>query len=468
MTPSPSILPPTAARIVDRADVVIVGGGAAGMCAALAARDGGASVVLLERDATPSGTTALSIGFIPAAGTIGQRKAGIDDSPAAMAADIMAKNKGRADAAMVAHLAREAAPTIDWLIGSHDIPLAFMVKDHYPGHSTPRMHGTPNRTGAELMTALTDAARKAGARVMTGKTVTHLFADSSGKVTGIRAGDIDIATGAVILASGGYAANRTMVAKLMPEIAAAVPFCHAGSQGDAVAWGGELGARLADLDAYQSHGGLSDTGRVPIPWAHILRGGIQVNATGRRFSDESRNYAERALDIVAQPGHFAWSIFDERIHAEMMGYEPYRKLLALGGIIAAPTVEALMDATALPQALADTLRDLTDFAAGRKPDPLGRDFTTNPALVPGYRAVKVVGALYHTQGGLAVDQSGRILKSDGTVFANLFAAGGAARGISGPGSGGYLAGNGLLTATVYGRLAGAAAAHQIRASASAT
>lgn len=459
------LLPPSAARFSDRTDVVIVGGGAAGFCAALAARDGGASVVLIERDDTPSGTTSLSIGFIPAAGTVSQRKAGIDDSPAAQAADIMAKNKGRADADMVAHLAREAAPTIDWLIGSHDIPLSFMVKDHYPGHATPRMHGTPNRTGAELVTALAQAARKAGVRLMTGRSVTQLFADETGRIAGVRAGDTDIAAGAVILASGGYAANPAMVAELMPEIRAAVPFCHAGSQGDAVAWGRALGAKLADLDAYQSHGGLSDVGRVPIPWAHILRGGIQVNATGRRFSDESRNYAERALEIVAQPGHFAWSIFDERIHAEMMAYEPYRRLLAAGGIIAAPTAEALMAATGLPPALSESLRDIAHFSTGRRPDPLGRDFTGNPALAPPYRAVKVVGALYHTQGGLAVDQSGRVLKADGSGFANLFAAGGAARGISGPGSGGYLAGNGLLTATVYGRLAGAAAAHQTRSTA---
>ena len=456
------ILPPTAAHFTDRADVVVVGGGAAGQCAALAARDGGASVILIERDETPSGTTALSIGFIPAAGTVSQRKAGIDDSPAAMAADIMAKNKGRADAERVAHLAREAAPTIDWLIASHDIPLSFMVKDHYPGHSTPRMHGTPNRTGAELVAALVEAALKSGVRMLTGRKATQLFAETAGRIAGVRAGDDDIAADAVILASGGYAANKAMVAELMPEIAAAVPFCHPGSQGDAVAWGRALSAKLSDLDAYQSHGGLSDVGRVPIPWAHILRGGIQVNATGKRFSDESRNYAERALDIVAQPGHFAWSIFDERIHSEMMAYEPYRKLLAAGGVVTAPTAEALAAAIRSPAELSETLRDVAEFASGRRPDPLGRDFTGNPALTPPYRAVKVIGALYHTQGGLAVDGSGRVLKQDGSGFANLFAAGGAAQGISGPGSGGYLAGNGLLTATVYGRLAGATAAHQAR------
>ena len=462
MTDQTGILSPDLARYQGRADVVIVGGGAAGLCAALAARDAGADVMVLERDNAPTGTTALSIGFIPAAGSRGQRAAGIDDTPALMTDDIMAKNKGRADRNMVAHIARAAAPTVDWLADVHGVPLTFMIKDHYPGHSRPRMHGTPNRTGAELMRALTAAATKSGARIATGHRATHLFADADGRIHGVRAtagpATVDIAAGAVVLTCGGFAANRAMMARHAPEIAPAIPFCHDGSQGDAVRWGQALGAALKDLDAYQSHGGLSAVGQVPIPWAHILRGGIQVNATGRRFSDESRNYAERALDIIAQPGHFAWSIFDERIHAELLTYEPYRTLLAAGGIVTAGNVNDLLTATGLPGALAETLRDVAAYVEGVTPDPLGRDFSGNPALTPPYRAVKVVGALYHTQGGLDVDPNGRVLASSGAAFPNLFAAGGAARGISGPGGGGYLAGNGLLTATVMGRLAGLAAA----------
>jgi fumarate reductase flavoprotein subunit len=73
----------------------------------------------------------------------------------------------------------------------------------------------------------------------------------------------------------------------------------------------------------------------------------------------------------------------------------------------------------------------------------------------------VTGALFHTQGGLAVDAAGRVLRDDGRALPNLFAGGGAARGVSGPSCWGYIAGNGLLTATTFGRLAGAAAARQV-------
>jgi fumarate reductase flavoprotein subunit len=74
----------------------------------------------------------------------------------------------------------------------------------------------------------------------------------------------------------------------------------------------------------------------------------------------------------------------------------------------------------------------------------------------------VTGALFHTQGGLDVDGDGRVLDGDRRPFPNLYAGGGAARGVSGPGADGYMAGNGLLTATTLGRLAGKHAAASVR------
>jgi fumarate reductase flavoprotein subunit len=90
-------------------------------------------------------------------------------------------------------------------------------------------------------------------------------------------------------------------------------------------------------------------------------------------------------------------------------------------------------------------------------DRFGRDFTRTPALRAPFFAVKVTGALFHTQGGLAVNGEGRVLREDGSPLPNVFAGGGAARGISGAGCSGYMAGNGLLTATTFGRRARAAA-----------
>jgi len=98
---------------------------------------------------------------------------------------------------------------------------------------------------------------------------------------------------------------------------------------------------------------------------------------------------------------------------------------------------------------------------GEKKDEFGRDFTKKPMLKPPYCVSKIAGALTHTQGGLEVNTEMRVLRKDGRPFPNLYAGGGAARGLSGPADWGYLSGSGLLTATNMGRLAGEAAAELV-------
>jgi fumarate reductase flavoprotein subunit len=180
---------------------------------------------------------------------------------------------------------------------------------------------------------------------------------------------------------------------------------------------------------------------------------------GERFSNEALGYSEQAAKIIAQPEKQAISIFDERLHQLMLGFDDYRDALSAGAVIEAPTIAALAQATGLdPAALAATIADVGAMTLGIKPCPFGRDFTGKPVLASPYRAARVTGALFHTQGGLVVDTDARVLRADGTPLPNLFAGGGAARGVSGAGAAGYIAGNGLLTATGLGRLAGIAAA----------
>jgi fumarate reductase flavoprotein subunit len=97
-------------------------------------------------------------------------------------------------------------------------------------------------------------------------------------------------------------------------------------------------------------------------------------------------------------------------------------------------------------------------------DRFGRKFAPEMNCAAPLYAVKVTGALFHTQGGLVVDAAGRVKRPDGSLLPNLFAAGGAAAGISGTTAAGYLSGNGLLTATVLGRAAGEVAGRDVRVS----
>jgi fumarate reductase flavoprotein subunit len=359
---------------------------------------------------------------------------------------------------------------VEWLADVHNVPLSLVDSFLYPGHAKMRMHGTPNRTGSELMGALHQAAEKLSIDIITEAPTTHMFADKSGRVYGARItrpdGSIeDIGCDAMILACCGFAGSREMLTEYIPEILEATFFGHPGNKGDALRWGRALGGDVADIHAYQGHGGLAYGQGVPILWAHIIRGGFQVNARGERFSNEARGYSEQAVDIVAQPDHFAWSIFDARIHHAMKEFDDYQDAIKADCIRHATDVDELVRVTGLPAKLKQTVAEVDEIARGRRVDPFGRDFSIGKPLEPPYKAVKVSGALFHTQGGLVVDRNARVLRADKTALPNLFAGGGAARGISGPSCWGYLAGNGLLTATAFGRLAGKAAAAQVKASA---
>jgi fumarate reductase flavoprotein subunit len=191
----------------------------------------------------------------------------------------------------------------------------------------------------------------------------------------------------------------------------------------------------------------------------MMEGAIQVNSEGRRFSNEHHGYSEQAVAVLAQPGGIAWNLYDARLHAFGREFEDYREAEAAGAIRRADDLASLAAITGLPaERLAETIESVARCQRGAAADPFGRDFTTKPPLVAPYYAVKVTGALFHTQGGLAVDDRARVLRRDGTTLPNLFAGGGAACGASGPEVSGYLSGNGLLSAVTLGRIAGEGAA----------
>ena len=450
-----------------QAPLLIIGAGAAGLCAALAAKEAGADPVVLERDAVPSGSTALSAGLIPAAGTRFQRAKGIADSAALFAADIQRKAHGEADPAVVEAVANGAGPLIEWLADRHGLPFDVVDNFNYPGHSALRMHGLPSRTGRELIDRLRSAAEAGAIVILTERATERLFAEPDGRIRGVEILRGDgarerIGCDALILACNGYGGNPELVRRFIPEMANALYFGHPGNRGDAVLWGEALGAALAHLGAYQGHGSLATPHNILISWAVIMKGGIQVNAEGRRFCDESRGYSEQAADVLRQPDGVAWDVFDARIAAVARQFEDYRNAENAGAILTAGSIDDLAAAMRVPfAAFAAEWREVEDLKARGARDRYGRQFVAEQRCQPPFHAVKVTGALFHTQGGLAVDASARVRRKDGSLFPNLFAAGGAAAGVSGATAAGYLSGNGLLAATVLGRLAGAAAAKQL-------
>ncbi|HUN69963.1 MAG TPA: FAD-binding protein [Burkholderiales bacterium] len=428
-------------------DVLVIGGGGCGLAAAIAAHDAGAETAIVEKLDRAGGNTALSTGSVPGAGSRFQRAAGIQDSPEQMIADYERNSGEHPMLAVMRRLARDSAALVEWLVDAVGARLAIITDYKHVGHSVPRLHAPVSRRGQDLLDDLVAAAERRGIVLACGNGVRELVTASDGRVVGavIESNKDEVTrVGAkkVVLATNGYAANRELVAQYCAEIAGAEYFGARGSTGEAVLWGRKLGAALANMGAYQGYATVAYPQGSILSWTTVEKGGVIVDANGDRFGEEARtgysDYARLVLGATA-PVH---AVFDERIRRIADKEEEFHELMEMKGAKVAAT----------PRELARLI--------GAEPGSLAASVAS---LVPPLYAVRVVPGLFHTQGGLLVDEQAHVLREDGSVVANLFAGGGAAAGISGrSGAAGYASGNGLLTALGLGRIAGLTAAAEIQ------
>ena len=445
--------------------VLVIGAGACGCIAALAAQDAGAGVLLVEQDDRPMGSTGMSLGLVCAAGTRAQAEHGIEDSADRFFADILETTKGQTDPVLARAIADNAGPTLDWMAEAHGLPweVDMGFRPAY-GNSTFRVHGWRGHGGQDMVHLLHARVEDAGIDVLLGARLIAVHADPGGRVRGVSLqrpdGAIEkVGCEALVLACGGFAANRELVARNMPEMAAARNNGHEGSQGTGLWVGEQLGAAFGDMGSYQGYAMLTEPQGISVPPGVPITGGILVNIEGERFTDETADIAGMALPVMAQPGDHVWVIYDERIE-RLADYIPeMQALLELKAAKQADTIAGLAAAIGVPEAaLAATLAEAHAAQAEGRADAQGRTWGTDVPPVSPYRALKVVGAIYHTQGGLQIDGQARVLRTDGSALPNLLAGGGAARSVSGPAHWGYLPAMGLATAVTFGRLAGMGAA----------
>lgn len=450
-------------------DVLVIGGGGCGLAAAIAARDAGAETAIVEKLERPGGNTALSTGSVPGAGSRFQRAAGIADSPEQMIEDYRRKCGDHAMNHLTRLLAHESAPLVEWLVDAVGARMSIITDYCHVGHSIPRLHAPVSRRGQDLLDDLLAAAERRGIVLARGNAVRELVTDPDGAVAGAV---IETAQGEItrvgakktILATNGFAAKRELVAQFCPEIAAAEYFGARGSTGEAILWGQRLGAALANMGAYQGYAAVAYPQGQLLSWTTIEKGGVLVDRHGERIGDEGAGYSGFARNVMAAAGP-VHAIFDERIRAIADKEEEFHEMMQMGGARRAVSVGELAVAIGVDtDHLSATIARYDDAAAGHSADPHGRTaFGIAPLQQPLY-GTRVVPGLFHTQGGLLVDEQAHVLRADGTIIANLFAGGGAAAGISGStGGAGYASGNGLLTALGLGRIAGRAAAAELGA-----
>lgn len=441
------------------ADLIVVGAGAAGMFGALRAAHGGARVLMLERDIAGPSNLLVSGGLFPGAGTRLQQAVGIEDSPERFAADVSDKAGGVVDAPILSVIAAQTAPAVHFLIDQVGLPLKLLADLQVPGHSVPRLHATPRESGRELH-ALMRAAVNAhpGIELLADAEACGLITTDAGAVSGVQTrltgSRRALRARAVLLATGGFAANAELLAQYIPEMAGALHIGAGANDGCALVWARALEAELAFMRGYQGQGHVNPGGLTRLGMALPGHGAFMVNREGKRFIAEDIGPSELAAHVLAQPGGIALEVFDARIDALASRQGPYREACDAGHVKTADSPAGLAHLFGLPERpFVESFERFQASVVARYDAQHGRRQFTTPLVAP-LRAAWVTGALAHTQGGLRVDRQARVCRADGSTIEGLYAAGGAAASISGVGGAGYLPGNGLAQSFALGLLAG--------------
>src|SRR5215813_7413882 len=364
-------------------DILVIGAGACGLAAAIAGHDRGASVAIIEKRLAPGGNSSLSTGSIPGAGSRFQCAAGIEDSPARLIEDLLRIASATDCPQLVRRLAEQSAPTVEWLVDCVGARLSLVTAYKHVGHRVARLHAPPSRRGQDLVDDLLAAVARRGIPLALGNGAERLVTQD-GAVVGANlrtaSGESStIVAGKTILAVNGYAGNPALVQRFCPEIAGAPYFGALGSTGEAILWGEALGAAMANIGAYQGYAAVADPHGSLLSWTTIEKGGIIVNAAGRRFGDESAGYSAFTPKVLAEPAP-RYAIFDQKMYDLAALEEEFLELAGHGGFKAAAIAPELATLLGLdPATLAATVAQAQRAAGGEAADAFGRrDFGLGP------------------------------------------------------------------------------------------
>ncbi|QFG20086.1 FAD-binding protein [Actinomadura sp. WMMB 499] len=441
----------------DEVDVAVIGGGACGLVAALrAARARDLVVAVYEKSTRDGCNTRFSSGSLAAGGTRFQRAAGVADSPERHARDILAVSGDAASAPIVHALCRAAPRYVEWLADELGHPVELGRDMARSGQSVPRLHTDAGRAGgARLVRTLRDAVAAAPNIAFVDETPGAGLVTEDGRVTGVEVLENGalrrVRARAVVLAADGFAASAAMMAEHCPGARGAFYGGVSTSTGDAIGWGIGLGAAVRNMGAFLGHGMVVPGHGTRLNPVLPFLGALLVGTDGRRFADEkAQGYSKLGRLVAARPDGRAVLIWDERMHEIAMRSELMRESAAAGAFSRHDAPADLAAALALPPgALAATLADFR--AVSVEDDPRGVDH--GPLRFPLY-AGRVTHGVLTTQGGLLVDETGRVRHRDGGTIGGLYAGGGSACGVSGPSAEGYMSGNGLLAALGFGWIIG--------------
>ncbi|WP_182525391.1 FAD-binding protein [Nocardioides dongkuii] len=479
-TAVPDVLPASALDATTPTyDVVVVGFGIAGGCAALEAARAGARVLLLERAAVHGGTSSMSGGhFYLGGGTVVQKATGHEDSVEDMVDYLVATSKEPEHDKIRAYC-EGSVEHCDWL---ETLGFEF-ERSYYPekaviqpgtqglmytgnekvwpfreqARPAPRGHKVPVAGDTEgtkmVMDLLRDRIEEAGVEVRYETGATNLVTDEDGTVVGLAWRSFEdsgvVRAPSVVIAAGGFVMNTDMVAEHTPQLAEK-PFTLGSTYDDGlgIRLGVSAGAALKHMD--------EPFITAPIYPPAALITGIIVNQDGERFVAEDSYHSRTSQHVIEQPGSAAYLVVD----SEHVVYPKFPLVPLIDGY---ETIEELETALALPAgSLARTLERYNEHAArGEDPDfHKGSEWLAPQATGPwAVFDLRLGHAMYagFTLGGMRVSVDGQVQRNDGSVVPGLYAAGACASNIAQDGKG-YCSGTQLGEGSFFGRRAGRHAA----------
>lgn len=460
-------------------DLVIIGSGPAGLCAAIEASEAGASVMIAEGDDAPGGGARFAVGVVMGAGTRFQREAGItDDSAELLFQHYMAFNRWKVETACVRRLTSEAGGTIEWLA---DLGVPFAPHIIWSGDESRARGHLVVGEGQALVDALYgELTNRSKVDFAFRRRVDRILTDGA-RVTGVAVGGDEVSSDAVVVAAGGFAQNPELLARFYPSGLAAggdwsYPVHPPTAQGDAIRFAEQLGAQIIGHDR-----GLCsirpnfnrDLGSGYFPgWLMV------VNGEGRRFYDEMAPYSVTYPIVMGQPGPIYAILDDATKQLAQPQFARDAKKVALPGVTAEDWVEPVIDDMVAQGIVlkADTVEELAqrmgvpeqnlrgtfarynaDVAEGRDSFYLKNPEFLRPVATPPFYATELrLALLAGTHCGMRIDDQARVINHESHPIPGLYAAGDATGGVIGEV---YLgSGNSLANSTTFGRAAGRSAA----------
>jgi fumarate reductase flavoprotein subunit len=467
-------------------DFIVVGGGGAGLSAAIMARQAGASVMVLEADKKLGGATALSGAVFYAAGTSVQRARGIHDTPEAMFEHVMNLTQWELSPGLMRVMCEMSAPALEWLISLGVNYPPELLTEGGPERIL-RTHPCKPDVGSTAAELLINAAGAAGVEYALGTRVERLLVED-GRVCGVEALGTELRAPHVLIATGGFGNNMEMIKRLWPTAArhgddliavhAPAPFIL----GDGIILGEKVGARIVGHDNGLLLPQTGHLGRRMLEDIFLPPWLVVVNKEGRRIMDEMQAYMISSFIVNQQTDMVAYAIYDEaavrKADADLSWGDPYqsgntvpaweeatlRKRIADGTIIKADSIAELAAKTDIDaEALAFTLSKYNaDCAQGIDSDFCKDTHLRFPVATPPFYASTIrTTVIGNTNAGLNIDPQCRVLDARDRPIPGLYAAG----EVLGCMHGRLYAGGGLAFGGViiWGRQAGMVVGEAVRA-----